>query len=159
MNYLNSVLRGKYPHLHQRIFLQYPHIIAKILLASVKICSLKTRGPSSPDFLIVFVAWRSPPSVDFARATSAKTAKKHGFRAGSDYSLLPSRKGVEPISPAAKISASFGATRLEKSALVCAVPHRNSLLPKISITQTEKFFYCFYKIPRGVDKEAGSVLQ
>ena len=49
----------------------------------------KLERPSSLDFLIVFVAWRSPPSVDFARAASTKTAKKHGFRAGSDDSLLP----------------------------------------------------------------------
>ena len=28
--------------------------------------------------------------------TSAQSAKKQGFRAGSDYSLLPSRTGIEP---------------------------------------------------------------
>ena len=64
----------------------------KFRLASANICSLKTRIPSSLDFLMIFVAWRSPPSVDFARVLSTKSAKKHGFRARSDYSLLPKRK-------------------------------------------------------------------
>ena len=61
----------------------------KFHLASANICSLTTRIPSSLDFLMIFVAWRSPPSVDFARVLSTKSAKKHGFRARSDYSLLP----------------------------------------------------------------------
>ena len=63
----------------------------KFHLASANICSLKTRIPSSLDFLMIFVAWRSPPSVDFARVLSTKSAKKHGFRARSDDSLLPKK--------------------------------------------------------------------
>ena len=43
----------------------------------------------SLNFLVDFGAWRSPPSADFARAISAESAENSGFRAGSDYSLLP----------------------------------------------------------------------
>jgi hypothetical protein len=47
------------------------------------------KEPSSLDFCVDFGTWRLPPSVYFARATSAESAKKQGFRAGSNDSLLP----------------------------------------------------------------------
>jgi len=43
-----------------------------------------------PLFLVDFGAWLSQPSVDFAREVSAESAENKGFRARSDYSLLPS---------------------------------------------------------------------
>ena len=48
-----------------------------------------------PLFLVDFGAWLSQPSADFAREVSAESAENKGFRARSDYSLLPSRKRVE----------------------------------------------------------------
>ena len=50
-----------------------------------------------PLFLVDFGAWLSQPSADFAREVSAESAENKGFRARSDYSLLPSRKRVELI--------------------------------------------------------------
>ena len=50
-----------------------------------------------PLFLVDFGAWLSQPSVDFAREVSAESSENKGFRACSDYSLLPSRKRVELI--------------------------------------------------------------
>ena len=42
-----------------------------------------------PLFLVDFGAWLSQPSADFAREISAESAENKGFRARSDYSLLP----------------------------------------------------------------------
>ena len=44
-----------------------------------------------PLFLVDFGAWLSQPSADFAREISAESAENKGFRARSDYSLLPAR--------------------------------------------------------------------
>ncbi|MBO5354903.1 MAG: hypothetical protein J6B09_02425 [Clostridia bacterium] len=71
-------------------FLCNMHILLQKIPLHLQIFALsKLRKTLKPCFFDDFGAWRSPSSVDFARATSAESAKKQGFRAGSDDSLLP----------------------------------------------------------------------